>query len=420
MPRHIIPTYFPHRALSVRGKDLCMEPPVGAAHTPGTLENDNLDRENSSVLTISAPRPSQDLTPVTPLKQESCSANQQGSGSSPPNYEPPPPYSPPRADPLVPAGLMSVQPSSVITQVPEGGPNVGYSDYPIDLNAIIRLDLRGKIFTLPREELISLPESILLGISNGVTEETSASGMATTIADVDAASVNFSPECLQYTLDVFREAASQLPPSADLDETHDVGNVLRRRPAIIVLREDLDYYCIAQGPEAHSFGAEQMRDIKRKCGQILVEHSKVFSGLRNANQPGSAEQHLTEMLCSSGFSCDDTWGFRDLEPNRAVVTSLSLTRLQTDAKKDPVESANSPKPSSASQSPDVEKHLSSESEEDEDGEMSTPHKLLLFWRKPARKCWWDSMEIPSVGDYGPVKVHIRRVWTLELSVVGVR
>lgn len=47
-------------------------------------------------------------------------------------------------------------------------------------------------------------------------------------------------------------------------------------------------------------------------------------------------------------------------------------------------------------------------------------KLLLFWRKPARRCWWEGIElddIPGAGaaeTSGRLKVWIRRVWTLEM------
>ena len=46
-------------------------------------------------------------------------------------------------------------------------------------------------------------------------------------------------------------------------------------------------------------------------------------------------------------------------------------------------------------------------------------KLLLFWRKPARRCWWEGVELENVeGLEGKkLKVWIRRVWTLEM--VGV-
>lgn len=42
-------------------------------------------------------------------------------------------------------------------------------------------------------------------------------------------------------------------------------------------------------------------------------------------------------------------------------------------------------------------------------------KLLLFWRKPARRCWWEGVDLDNVeGVEGQVKVWIRRVWTLEM------
>ena len=42
-------------------------------------------------------------------------------------------------------------------------------------------------------------------------------------------------------------------------------------------------------------------------------------------------------------------------------------------------------------------------------------KLLLFWRKPARRCWWEGVELNGVeGVEGSLKVWIRRVWTLEM------
>ena len=42
-------------------------------------------------------------------------------------------------------------------------------------------------------------------------------------------------------------------------------------------------------------------------------------------------------------------------------------------------------------------------------------KLLLFWRKPARRCWWEGVELEDVeGVPGKLKVWIRRVWTLEM------
>jgi len=89
-------------------------------------------------------------------------------------------------------------------------------------------------------------------------------------------------------------------------------------------------------------------------------------------------------------------------------------------------------------------------------QLSTAQKLLLFWRKPARKCWWDGVDVvlpltegePSApvteattqttesvtasgggmtaaevellktGKGRRIRVWARRVWTLELSLVS--
>jgi hypothetical protein len=34
-------------------------------------------------------------------------------------------------------------------------------------------------------------------------------------------------------------------------------------------------------------------------------------------------------------------------------------------------------------------------------QMATAQKLLLFWRKPAHKCWWDGIEVDLSQNGGP-------------------
>jgi ATP-binding cassette subfamily F protein 3 len=84
---------------------------------------------------------------------------------------------------------------------------------------------------------------------------------------------------------------------------------------------------------------------------------------------------------------DDRWGHRAGEPNKAVVCSLALARLRTDIKTNDLNS----------------------------NAVGMAQKLLLFWRKPARRCWWEGVELENVeGVEGKLKVWIRRVWTLEM------
>lgn len=89
----------------------------------------------------------------------------------------------------------------------------------------------------------------------------------------------------------------------------------------------------------------------------------------------------------SGFNHDDAWGHRAGEPNKAVICSLALARLRSDVKGD-IAGSNA---------------------------VGMAQKLLLFWRKPARRCWWEGVELDDVeGVEGDLKVWIRRVWTLEM------
>lgn len=92
-------------------------------------------------------------------------------------------------------------------------------------------------------------------------------------------------------------------------------------------------------------------------------------------------------MCS-GFNHDDRWGHRAGEPNKAVICSIALARLRTDIKGNDLANSNA---------------------------VGMAQKLLLFWRKPARRCWWEGVELENVrGVEGKLKVWIRRVWTLEM------
>ena len=71
-----------------------------------------------------------------------------------------------------------------------------------------------------------------------------------------------------------------------------------------------------------------------------------------------------------------------------MICSIALARLRTDIKGESAGSANA---------------------------VGMAQKLLLFWRKPARRCWWEGVELDNVeGVEGKLKVWIRRVWTLEM------
>lgn len=338
----------------------------------------------------------------------------------------------------------------IITQVsPEGPPRPEATtnmDEDVDLNSIIKLNIRGTMFHITRDELMSLPESILLCLfPNGVFVDINGN-VITNLTEDDVVYVNFSPECFQYIVDSFGSAAKKLPPSAkpevyDSYTTPDV-EVLSEKPAIIVLREDLDYYII---PPKKGISPQGIRTIKSAAGSYLVSRKKVFEGLGYApgKKLGQAEEHLLEMLCSSGFDVESDWGHRSSEPGKTVLTSLALVDLKHP--EPPVEedspslnpvSSNNTKQSRRSRLAELagnaarsaSRSVSRNRSSSRAKSAGTSSKLLLFWRKPARKCWWANdvveLEIPGLLHSDGIKnatvaLHIRRVWTLELSVIGV-
>lgn len=333
-----------------------------------------------------------------------------------------------------------------------------------DYNTEIKMNMRGHMFTITRDDLMALPESILLCLfPNGIFVGMDGQ-VITNLTEDDIVSVNFEPECFQYICQVFDTAVRDLHYISEIQQHgqqfYDINdpNILNDRPSIIVLREDLDYYCI---PPVRNLSVDQMRHIKLLVGEQLLEHRKIFEGLGYVpgKQLRPAEQHLMDMLCSSGFSVHENWGHRSLEPGKTVVFSLTLARLNNGtsnihngaATQTPNESPKlNPTVSSNELTVDDERgrhkdkrksrlstlaHSISRAGSRARSKSTNPNntKLLLFWRKPARKCWWsdDSITVDlsllgikdangtALGET-PIKIHVRRVWTLELSIVGIQ
>ncbi|CAN9376444.1 unnamed protein product [Alternaria alternata] len=319
--------------------------------------------------------------------------------------EPPPPYSE-GSSPLESFTYVMASaggPASIITQVSQttnAGPPIntlGGSDENITL------ELRGTRFTLSRDELLTLPEFVLLSLfPNGLLPD----GHMNSYHDGDVYPVDYDPNSLQYMLEFFRTVAQTIPasppsPTAAPDHAAEAvpiepmhgsaRDMLQDRAGIIVLREDLDFYAI---PPHRDITQPEMIEVKRAAGEALLRQDGIFSGLRKSEEPGTTEQHLIEMLTAGGFNHDDRWGHRAGEPNKAVICSIALARLRTDIKGNDLANSNA---------------------------VGMAQKLLLFWRKPARRCWWEGVELDNVrGVEGKLKVWIRRVWTLEMSVIGLR
>ncbi|KAH9012791.1 phosphatase activator [Lactarius pseudohatsudake] len=249
------------------------------------------------------------------------------------------------------------------------------------LLARLSLELRGKRFSVDRETIMNLPES----------------PPATSLGDGGENSEEEEVYGVDHLIDT--------SPTSDFAPNQ---NPLLSKQAIIVLREELEYFSIPPkggkaSTDVNGIANESMLDLKRDCGKYLLEKRSIFTALqRNVNKENNiAEQHLIDMLCMSGFDREDEWGFRALEPSRCCISSIALVLLKT--------GIHHPATSG-------EKQVTIDY-----NQMATAQKLLLFWRKPARKCWWDGIEVElkQAGEDTPriIKLWARRVWTLELSLV---
>lgn len=266
----------------------------------------------------------------------------------------------------------------------------GDPEYENTLDAIpqiLNLDLRGSRVKLDRETLVSLPESLLIAMfPNGLVlgnrdpaaydseeEGEDSAGvhgdnedeeigqekkLSTNNADdVLTTFVDFDATCLNYVLMFYQRAQEEKDLQQERDG--DVQSIFASTPAaqyypslldkqpIIVLREELEYYCVCS-----SSTVDHHQKMKLAAGEYLKRHDQIFAALQKniARENNVAEQHLIDMLCDAGFTREDIWGHRELEPNRTCIISMSLVLLKTTGP---------------------------------DNHMATAQKLLLFWKKPA-------------------------------------
>lgn len=197
---------------------------------------------------------------------------------------------------------------------------------------------RGTRFTLSRDELLTLPEFVLLSLfPNGLLPD----GQMNSFQDGDVYPVDvrflrtpnvisilsnpyiyigdvtsfsqYDPASLQYMLSFFRDVAQSIPstsPSPTTPPENDpisieplqgsTKDMLNDRAGIIVLREDLDFYVI---PPRADIEALEMTEVKRAAGKSLLRQNGIFSGLKRSEEVGTTEQHLIEML-TAGYVCD--------------------------------------------------------------------------------------------------------------------
>lgn len=150
-------------------------------------------------------------------------------------------------------------------------------------------------FTLSRDELLTLPEFVLLSLfPNGILPD----GQLGPDGQPDAVQVDYDPASLDYMLRFFRDVASKVPeidssgPGVEM-QAGSAREMLQGRAGIIVLREDMDFYVI---PPSKDITSEKMLAIKRAAARSLLRKGGIFSGLRRSEDTGTTEQHLIEML----------------------------------------------------------------------------------------------------------------------------
>ena len=134
--------------------------------------------------------------------------------------------------------------------------------------------------------------------------------------------LKFDPKCFSFVLSFFRTASENFYGNgtnpgllaaqqhlSDSAPSSEFGPPLSQNPlfskqAIIVLREELEYFVIPTKDTSvmtDESGApdQALLELKRQCGQVLLEKKSVFTALqRNINKENNvAEQHLIDMLC---------------------------------------------------------------------------------------------------------------------------
>ncbi|KAF8956069.1 phosphatase activator [Flammula alnicola] len=280
---------------------------------------------------------------------------------------------------------LSNSPITQVSQVPT------HTNLQPQLLTRLFLDLRGRRFEVDRETIMNLPESVLLCLfPNGLVLSRQSVALSDGGGDdeeEEVYGVDFDPDCFQFVLTFFRNASDNFygtatspglfgaqqqlfeSPSSEFGPATS-QNPLLSKQAIIVLREELEYFSIPPkdgqaATDQNGIANDTMLDIKRRSGDYLMDKRSIFTALqRNVNKENNvAEQHLIDMLCMSGFDREDEWAL--------VLLKTGIVHHPNGEKQVEIDAA----------------------------QMATAQKLLLFWRKPARKCWWDGLdvELPASG-----------------------
>ncbi|ORZ22056.1 hypothetical protein BCR42DRAFT_367694 [Absidia repens] len=285
------------------------------------------------------------------------------------------------------------------------------------LSKQVRLRLRDERIDIDLETLILLPDSITLGMfPDGLGLEHFINGSAVLFDETHT--IDFDPVCFNYMKSFFEETrqislkhhtlTANIPLGLDTSSNNTdsvVTSILTgNKQLVIVLREELDYFILPRSTNPSSntsttdnnsssgtktdtttttTTSRNRQQLKTRAGTYLVQENKIFDALvKNIEKENNtAEQHLISMLCEAGFDYDDQWAYRALDPKRTCVASVSLCRLG-------VATGSTHR-------------------------LDIIQRFMLFWKKPARKCWWDAEELDI--DNTTIRLWKRRTFWLELA-----
>ncbi|OMJ30014.1 WHI2-like protein [Smittium culicis] len=215
-----------------------------------------------------------------------------------------------------------------------------------------------------------------------------------------------------------------------------------KKTVVVMLKEDLDYYVVPNNGITDSNKIARVFDkngvlqdydwAKAVCGDFLKSQYSIFDPVMKPDSPRGSDNNepsneinktlikesvsaqedsashnysqssanfseselqlnpvevqLIQMLYSSGFSSNSKWGCRTLDSKSTSIVSLSMVIM---------------------------------GQFDEDSQELQNKQIYGFYKKPAIKCWWNSVQFnPGIGNYNTgLVIWCRRVWTLELVLV---
>lgn len=311
-------------------------------------------------------------------------------------------------------------------------------------NYKIHLNIRGIDFVVSKEELSNFPKTILLMLFPDEYFYDNKKFNIDERLNCNVIYVDFDPLCFDYILKICLNVQREfnLQKLSDFIEienvlaTNSVLKILRTNPAIVVLKEDLDFYVI---PSLFKFNFSQMKYIKNCVANEILKNDYILNSFKIRNKLNKIvsknstnyDSYLLHTLHSLGFHSREKWGFRFLEPSKNVIISFLLLKLKKFFDNSSFISLK--KKNSKLYNFFLSKipllRFSKLMKQKKKNDLNE-NNLLLFCKKPIKKCWW-SEKILNIDIHNSdlfdsndkkirVKVHSKRIWTLELSIIGVQ